>query len=319
MPDPLEEAIGPIEEEAAPDTGKAAETTPDQLAAMRAEIAASNQARDEANAVAAEQARRAEAAEAERQAAIEGRFAAQKSAVAQALAAATNEIQSARTAHTRAMTEGNFEAATDAADAMAEAKFRMKQAEGQQRWLADEERKAADQLKVQEEQRAAQAEAVQRQPADPLAHLSAPARQWISAHPLFSTDANYRAKAMAAANYAQHVLGHAVDSPEYYEHVEVALGERQAADDGYEVDPPVPPVRTQPQPRQRTAAMAAAPSRSAAPTSLRQNQSIRLSPAEREAADFTMSHIQDPAQRYKRYAENRDRGAREKPLLATGA
>jgi hypothetical protein len=311
MADVLDEAIAATEEQATPAPAvmvqEQPDTEPDPIADMKAQLEAANKARDEANARAAEaQAREAEARQ-QQQTAIHQRFGAQESAIAQALAAATNDIASLKAAVTRAQTEGNFDAATEAIDQLADAKIRLKQAEGQQRWINDAKGKFA--------QEAQQAEQTARQaPADPLAGMTPQARQWVNAHPRFLTDEGWRSKAIAAANYAEKVLGHAADSPEYYAHVETALGERPVADDGYQTE-------ARPQTRQRTAAMAAAPSRSMSPSHAQTRQTFSLSPAEKEAALSTMGEMKKPdgskfsqGEIFARYAQNRDRMNREKPL-----
>ena len=312
MPDPIEEALADVQDTAPVVEQPAPE--PDQLAAMRAEIAAANAARDAAQAQAQEQSRAAEEANRRATEAVQGRFSAQDAAIANALASATNDVAALKQQVTRAQAEGNFEAASDAIDALTDAKIRVKQAEGQKRWLDDEKRKAAAEVTASEQRRQEQAN----RPPDPMEGLSPTARQWVQAHPRFLTDGAYQNKARIAAQYAENVLGLQADTPEYYEHVETALGERAAVEaDGYE-----PPARQQAPARQRNSTMAAAPSRSSSVPNAQTRQSFTLSPTERQYALETMGELKGPdgnrlsqAEIFKRYAQNRDRARVEKPMM----
>jgi hypothetical protein len=309
MPDPIEEALdGALPHEAAP-FAVAEQVEPDQLAAMRAQIDAANNAATEARAHAQAQAQAADEANRRAAEAIQGRFGAQDAAIANALASATNDVATIKAQVSRAQAEGNFDAATEAIDALTDAKIRVKQAEGQKRWLEDEKRKTAAEVAAAEQQRQQYAN----QPVDPMDGLSPAARQWVQAHPRFLNDQAYQNKARVAAQYAESVLGFAADTPEYYEHVETALGERQAAYD----DDPAPRQQT----RQRNSTMAAQPSRSASPGHAQSRQSFTLSPIERQYALDTMGELKgqdgqklSQAEIFKRYATNRDVALRNKPL-----
>lgn len=102
----------------------------------------------------------------------------------------------------------------------------------------------------------------------------------------FFTDPVFREKASAASNYANKVLGHAIGTPEYFQHVEEAVGLRtKAAPAAVTTPPPTPlapgPTATaaeplsgaaapvapaQPAQPQRQPTYAAPPSRSAPPS-----------------------------------------------------
>jgi hypothetical protein len=148
-----------------------------------------------------------------------------------------------------------------------------------------------------------QMEAAKAAPADPVdayvSHLAPAAASWVRSHPEVVTDPRKNAK-LTAAHWDAVGEGLAMNSPEYFAHIEerMGYGERQRQEE---------PRRDNPQAERRQAAPAAPPSRDV-PNGNGQTRTtqIRLSAGEREAARMSgMTDIE--------YAKERDR------LKATGA
>ncbi len=136
---------------------------------------------------------------------------------------------------------------------------------------------------------------------DALAGYTLKTRQWIESHPEFLTDSKYKAKAMSA-HYEAEVEGIALDSPEYFKHIEDKIkGKSQVTD----LDEMQEPVRKSP----RTATP---PSRGNNGSGMKQgNENNRLSLTEVEMAIHAWPKL-PKAEAQKKYLE-----AREK-LIAEG-
>ena len=184
-------------------------------------------------------------------------------------------------------------------------------------------------LENQRAQFASQAEAAAAEPADgdklangtPLANLHPSSQDWIRRHPKAMTDSRYCGKMVAAAIEAEQAEGLKVNSPEYFAFVEKKLGDAPVANadqddeqdeegDEVELDPLDKYEPERPQTRAAgPGSMSAAPPSQAA---LRQTnaggnrRAPALSAAEKEAADGLYGSIKNPAERYVKYAQNRD-------------
>lgn len=271
----------------------------DQIEKLRTAEAAATRRADEAD-------RRAQTAEggqrnAERRVVseAEARLLAQEQATDNAIAAQENERTSLRQQKVALMTEGKYEEVAELDDKLADIAAQMNEAKRVKTYLVGEREK----LKTAVETAAAQPQEN---------GLSREINAWIEAHPRFKTDPQYNNDAMAG-HYDALRKGIKADSPEYFAHVEVFTGDRQApqqqaADGDGEQGELTYEAQT---PQSRAAGpgsmSAAPPSRQAAASgSQRGNGKPDLKSDEREVADALYSHIANPADRYQKYADNRE-------------
>lgn len=236
--------------------------------------------------------------------AVAAQIEAQKAAAANALAAATAEVEAIKSDLGRLTAEGKFDDLADAQVRLARAAGRISDAERYRDWVAGQDRDF--QARVKHEQTIAEERA--KQPIEDQPNVSAKTKAWIDAHPKFNADLGYRKKVLAAHAYVTDIESVAADSEEYFNRIEEILGERTPDDDGAEE-----PVIQKRQP-QRGTSSAVAPSRSTSTTREKEKR-YTLSRAEQEMADATMRHIKDPTERYRKYAENRQRMLAENPLV----
>lgn len=99
--------------------------------------------------------------------------------------------------------EGHFEEAGAAMQEMTEASSRLTSLEAQKTYLGQQRENMTRQQSSQS--------------ADPLADFSPAERQWISENPAYLSDTTFQSKVNAAANHAEHVLGHARGSEKWFE------------------------------------------------------------------------------------------------------
>lgn len=161
----------------------------------------------------------------------------------------------------------------------------------------------------------------------PLNAFGAPTQAWLKARPAMFTDRRLFKTAKVAAIEAIEVEGLADQSPEYFRFIEAKIGEGQQAEqeedqeEGEEVEAqeqqeqrrPGSEERYEPEkPQHRAAgpgAMSAAPpsSQRLAPSGDgKPTRKPALSSQEREVADALYSSERNPAERYRKYAHNRD-------------
>ncbi len=251
-----------------------------------------------------EESRRLQAAEAERgqrliderdnarkeaQTAVDQRFYAEDVAVANAIASAQNEIAQSKAQMASLNSDGKFAEGADEAEKIADAKVRLRQAEGRQQWIAQEKQRAKER---QEALAQAPQEDVSRYQAQP--QITQRTQQWIDAHPRFMTDANYRQIAMNAHDTALR-RNIPADTDEYFDFIE-----RQTGDRDYE-----PEERAVPERRDNNRSSSAAPpSRGSASPVRTRSETYRLTAEEQQTADSTLFMIKDPAERYKRFGEH---------------
>lgn len=128
---------------------------------------------------------------------------------------------------------------------------------------------------------------------DPVEHLasslSAPSAAWVRAHPDVVTDPRRNAKMLAGHNDAI-AEGIALDTPEYFSHIEKHLGLKKAEPEG------------KPAPQRRTAAPAAPVINSSGGTSGNGSMEVRISQKEKTSAtDGTIPwNYDDPKGRFKK-------------------
>lgn len=276
-------------------------TSEDELAALKAQLAEATE-RDKRNHERAEAAtREATTARTEQQRAIEDRFSAQEVAIVNAMTAAQSEAQALEQELERLLSEGKAPEYAQATRKLARVEMRIAQAEQQKDWLEQQKAGYQSAVAAEAQRQKEAAEAAQQQP-----QVSQRAQAWINAHPRMKivnnapVDPNYYNAAIGAHNLAR-LKGIPVDSDQYFEFIETQLGERTpAVAEANEGSPK---------------AMVAAPPSRSTPTAQRQSERrLTLTAQEREMADITMSHVKDPAERYKRYAMNKQRMMAENPL-----
>lgn len=218
-----------------------------------------------------------------------GRFEAEETAVKGRIDAADASALSMRKAYAEALSEGRFEDAAQVQDEMAELRAKQGQDRQYQAWLGAEKERTKAAPPVQQDQGLN------------LANYTPGQRKWIKQNPDFMTDVRLRQKTEAMHNMAM-ADGIEVDTPEYFDVINQALGKKKVVapepdDDDVDDEPPPPPRRRQAptvdMPVTRRTDTNGQPTR---------NQPIRLSADEREAADMTIPD--SPTQGYHDKAGN---------------
>ncbi len=231
--------------------------------------------------------------------AVEQRWVAEEQSLVAAEQAAESEAEGLEARIAQLYADGSFAEAAKASRQLARAEAQIGLIGQKKAWLAD----AREMAKQQAEQSA------KAQP-DPLAQYSPKQRQWIEAHPEFTQNQGYRDR-VAAAHYDAMAEGIGLDTPEYFAHIDARVsGKRgqprqEREDDGYEAEPPA----------RRGDGGALPVTRRPANGAARPGE-VRLSAAEREAADDTMPDVpvedryegnQLVPGRYRKYAALRER------------
>jgi hypothetical protein len=217
-------------------------------------------------------------AETQAHTATTGRFDAEEAAVKTRIEAADSAALAMRAKYAEALSEGRFEDAAQVQDEMAELRAKQGQDRQYQAWLASEK------------DRITRAPPAQQDQGLNLANYTPGQRKWIKANPEFMTDVKLRQKTEALHQLAVSD-GVEIDSPEYFEIIDQAVKPRGRAapvadpEDEDEDPPPQPRRRAQPttdMPVTRRTDATGQPAR---------NKTVRLSPEEREVADFTMPDL----------------------------
>ena len=227
--------------------------------------------------------------------AAELRFAAEVSATDMALNSAKAAAEHAKAAYRTAMEAGDFAAAAEAQEAIADAAAERKQAVQRKAWLDSNK-----------EQLTAAPPAPRTEAPKPtgkysnIADLLPSEERWVDEHPRFVTDETYRRKVIGASQIAG--TEHSRGTPEYLSRIEEILGEGRAEASR----------ETPRQTRQQSADLPAGGHRApGAPAG--GSREIRLSADEAEIANSLYGnpssdmYIADEAERMKHYAKNRDR------------
>lgn len=239
------------------------------------------------------------AAETRAHSANTGRFEAEETAVKTRIEAADAAALGMRAKYAEALSEGRFEDAAQVQDEMAELRAKQGQDKQYQAWLGSEKERLSKAPPVQQQQ----------EQGLNLANYTPGQRKWIKANPDFMTDVKLRQKTEALHSLAV-ADGIEIDSDEYFEVINQALGKKKPVaqvEDEDEEPPPPPRKRAPPTDMPVTRRTEA----NGQPTG---RKSVSLTADQREAADMTMPDL--PVQgaynkdgnwvagRYERYAIN---------------
>lgn len=144
---------------------------------------------------------------------------------------ALNALQSEEAALTDQLaafnTEGKFQEAAKIQAKLGRVGARIESLESGKEQF-DRQREAAKNKPVAQPQPQPIQKSVEEQREDWLRTVSGPSAGWIRQHPQYFTDGNFQAKVNAAHNYNLHVRGMRDDNPEFFKHIEEAVGLRQA-------------------------------------------------------------------------------------------
>jgi len=225
--------------------------------------------------------------------AAELRYASEVSATEMALTSAKAAAEHAKAAYRTAMEAGDFAGAADAQEAIADAATQRSQATARKTWLETEkERLIAPPAPVRSEQPRPTGKYSQY-----VGDLRDTEAQWLDSRPEFVSDAKYRSKVFGASQIAS--TEHERGTPDYFRRMEEILGESRQE---------VPRETRRPQSADLPAGGHRAPGASQAGS-----REVRLSADEAEMANAmygnpsTDMYIADEAERFKRYAANRER------------
>lgn len=211
-----------------------------------------------------------------------GRFEAEETAVKTRIEAADASALEMRRKYAEALSEGRFEDAAQVQDEMAELRAKQGQDKQYQSWLGAEKERLTKTPPVQQEQGLN------------LANYTPGQRKWIKANPDFMTDVRLRQKTEAMHSMAV-ADGIEIDSPEYFEVINQALGKKKPApvveEDPDEEEPPPPPRKRAPATDMPVTRRTDASGQPAG-----RNRAISLTADQREAADMTMPDL--PVQGY---------------------
>lgn len=265
---------------------KAKKVTDDPVETLKSQLAEKQAALDSANQQVASQSTLASqatqrAAQAEREAAQARTEASQsqKTTVESGIAAAKSEADAAEESYKAAFEAGN-------AGEMAKAQRRMSRAEAD---LALLEQAKGD---LAEPRQQVRTEAPQQRQADPVEDFinsrTAPTQAWLRAHRDYLTDPRKNAK-MQAAHFDAESEGLALDTPQYFKHVEKFLGMEKPAggtqQNGNGAD------TSQQQPTQRRPTAPTAPVTASGGGMSGEGNAVRLTKGEAEAATDGITHV----------------------------
>jgi hypothetical protein len=187
----------------------------EQYKALEAKSKEDQEARDAANARAAEAERLASAAQREAQAAREAATSSNLDTITTALAAAQTALDAAKRDKRAAREAGDYEAESEADDRMMQARIDLR--------TYDEAKSNIETRKTQRQDPV--------QPADPVEayvrNRSEPTAKWLREHKEFILDPRKNAK-LTGAHYNALGDGLTPDTKEYFEHVEKTLGLKDA-------------------------------------------------------------------------------------------
>lgn len=207
-----------------------------------------------------------------------------------AIDAAKQSVTTAKQAYAQAMADTDWNAAAEAQEAIAEATANRRDLENGLTRL-----KAAP--KPQAQVTADPVESLIRQ-----ANITPASAGWLRAHPEYVTNDNLNRKLISAVNFVE-ADGVVQDSPEYFARVESMLGLRSA--DGEEVV-----LSEAAAPQRRQAPPSPAPVSRGSNPGVPNTNTVRLSAAEREAAESSWPEL-DPKEAWRLYAVQKVRIAKE--------
>lgn len=209
-----------------------------------------------------------------------GRFEAEETAVKTRIEAADAAALEKRRMYAEALSEGRFEDAAQVQDEMAELRAKQGQDKQYQAWLGAEKERLAKTPPVQQQEQGLN-----------LANYTPGQRKWIKANPDFMTDVKLRQKTEAMHNMAM-ADGIEVDTPEYFEVINQALGKKKppvaTEVEDEDVDDTPPPVIRK---RTPTTDMPVTRRTDAGGQPTGRNRAISLTADQKEAADMTMPDL----------------------------
>lgn len=261
-------------------TGKVAGSekgpTPDEaIADLKSQIEAANAEKDRLASQRAEAERRAAESEQRATSAQEEIKSSEHQIIANALEVVERDIKMAKQNYAAAMASGNYEAVADAQEALSEAAAKRLQ-------LSNAKIHLESQLPARMEGRVADQQPRQPQQQDPVEAwaqtLSPRSAKWVREHREAVTDPTKARKLTAAHNAAVDLEGIEPDSDAYFAYIEQRMGYRQA-----EESEPAPAAHLAPR-QARTIAAAPSSSSSSGGQTRRSDNTVTLSPAERETA-----------------------------------
>lgn len=215
----------------------------EQLATLQSTMTSTQQVADQERARAAEAAAEADRAKRERDAAIETASKTQKETVETGIAAASEAMDAAESEYATAMENGDFQKAAKAQRRIAETAANLARL-----------KEAKDDIERTPRREQQQTPARQTAQADPVeqyaARLTPKSAAWVRAHPEFVRDERKNAK-MVAAHHDAVANGMAIESQEYFDHLETFVGIKNAGGTKSEgakrrESPPAAPVNHSP-------------------------------------------------------------------------
>ncbi len=273
------------------------------------QLESEREARDRAEARAAELERAAQEAQGALRTQTGARYQAEESAIDVAISAAEREADALVAQIGQLQAEGNFAEAAKMQRALA-------RAEANAAALAERKASLATaRLSATTETPPAQAPRQDAQPQIDLTRYSVPQRKWIREHPEYLEDEKLRTR-LAGAHFLAVSEGCEIDSPEYFAVLENAYekhfsGASSGAARQAQTEPPTARQGAPAMPVTRRAPDASPPARNV----------IRLTPDEREHADITMADVPEQDYRdekgnlvpgrYRQYYENKQRLIRQ--------
>lgn len=223
-----DDVIVAVEGEPQPGDGagekKAADPAEELKAQFREKEAEAQRERDRAQAAEREAARHRQEAERARQEATAARSQAVESqydTVASSLAAAQAEIEAAKRDIRAAAEAGDYDRQAEAYDKLAAARAKHDRLDDTKRGIEARKAKGDDSATSQLETQTSRGDPVE----EFIATRTEPTQKWLREHRDYLTDGRKNAK-LTAAHFSAVGEGIALDTPEYFEHVEKHLGMR---------------------------------------------------------------------------------------------
>lgn len=275
-------------------TGQTTKDEGDELASLKASVTDANRRTEEETQKRAEAERQRDEAQSRIKAEIDARFASNEVAITNALAAYSQKESALRADLTGASQRGDHARVAELIEEMADVKANKLAAAAQQRTIAE-----------QKAQYAKQAEEAAKRPADPLANVSQPTKQWFARNPNYAPNGPMFNKALEADALAIRARLQP-DTPEYFDFVDQHLGLKAAPETQ---EAPKAPAR-------QSMPAAAPPSRGNGQGAPKAPQKITLTASERDIAVTQSALGKTPEERIKNYALNKQALIKEGRLSA---
>lgn len=289
------------------------ETTEADLVAIKERMDAAETARKEADERAARAREELETANQRLSQEKGSRFAAQESAIANAMAAIESEAEQAETTYATAMQAGDFTAAAKAQRVMSAAEAKKVRLEDSRQTVASWKQQASQER-----------DPLEQQFPDPRT------RAWIKDHPQYLEDSVFRADCAAAHERALKA-GHPINSSGYFKYIEDKVLEKPALknpmnlriveneDEPVETEPEVEVAKPKVEAKPKAKVSSAAPPSRASAATTGQREKVSLT---KDEADFALTYARDSltlpgenniddATILRRYAYNKSLDAKE--------